>query len=450
MRSTATENSGPRVWWLLVVVVALLATACGDDSDDGSVGGDDDPAPVELSEYEQDESARSCKEPSEVDGLLVDLSDADRSEAAELCGTFDEADGPGVEIVACPDAQGWYAQSENMLVVEVPADDADAVNRVVALAGGTTAAAGDVLIVSFDADVQSARQLVDLLNGIGEVVAAPSTLFQLHPITRGFPVEDFIPAGSTSPTGPDPFALAGLSGDDPSPVVIIDVDSAYDGTRINGHGRFIQKIVEQLGAPADIAAIAPDAASGNLAYFSEAEIVRALEESRGTWDMDDAPVVNMSLGGQSCGLAPTALTRAIARGVKSGAHFVASAGNDETNEPTFPAALGVGTWKDLAGSGVDDLSADVTSVGSIDLQGNRSCYSNYGPWVESWAVGERVQTADGWWSGTSFAAPQIAAEVAFGITGGAGNPPANLTTTVASAQGDTFCSANSPFHPDNS
>ncbi len=94
---------------------------------------------------------------------------------------------------------------------------------------------------------------------------------------------------------------------------------------------------------------------------------------------------------------------------------VASAGNNGSNRPYFPAAL-----------------PNVVAVGALE-SGGRASFSNWGPWVDACAPGvevvstffkrfdDRVDAENGiinryrgWatWSGTSFAAPKVAALVA--------------------------------------
>ena len=81
--------------------------------------------------------------------------------------------------------------------------------------------------------------------------------------------------------------------------------------------------------------------------------------------------------------------------------MVASAGNDGTCVPTWPAIVPA-----------------VVAVGALDSVDNPAVFSNFGPWVRAWARGTDVVSAffdevdaddpvpafDDWaiWSGTSF------------------------------------------------
>jgi hypothetical protein len=132
-----------------------------------------------------------------------------------------------------------------------------------------------------------------------------------------------------------------------------------------------------------------------------------------------------------------------------GVLIVASAGNDATTRPCYPAAMPRG----------DGLVPLVLSVGALDPDGNRAPFSNYGDWVNSWAPGAAVistvptqdepgreappapeigvedippddrRSADpsgfaggfDMWSGTSFAAPLVAARLAGALIGVAGH-----------------------------
>lgn len=95
--------------------------------------------------------------------------------------------------------------------------------------------------------------------------------------------------------------------------------------------------------------------------------------------------------------------------------MVASAGNDATCRPAFPAA-----------------HPDVIAVGALDCHGP-AAFTNHGRWVDACAPGVGVVSTfvfhdgpageacgadpdrfEGWarWSGTSFAAPKVAAAIA--------------------------------------
>jgi subtilisin family serine protease len=128
------------------------------------------------------------------------------------------------------------------------------------------------------------------------------------------------------------------------------------------------------------------------------------------------PVLNLSLGGYTHGgRPPVALAVALAQLDESVA-VVAAAGNNASTEPFWPAAF-----------------KRVVGVGALDTTGAepvRADFSDYGQWVDVYAPGVQVHStyldgtyleADkhlahlkGWasWSGTSFAAPQVAAEIA--------------------------------------
>ena len=132
------------------------------------------------------------------------------------------------------------------------------------------------------------------------------------------------------------------------------------------------------------------------------------------------PVINVSLGGYTQGdVAPPASSAAIAA-LPDTVVVVAAAGNNSSPEPFWPAAL---------------KSNSVVSVGALDTtQGAPQVadFSNYGTWVDVYAPGMNVYSTylqanwllpndsppprpmDGWaiWSGTSFAAPQVAAAIA--------------------------------------
>lgn len=176
-----------------------------------------------------------------------------------------------------------------------------------------------------------------------------------------------------------------------------------------GHGTFVSGIIRQ---------ICPDAVvhtSGALTSYGDgdhASIVNAIERAlarRGTrYD-----IVVMAFGTYGDVEDSARLRKVIERRLATSV-VVASAGNDATSRQYYPAAL-----------------PDVIAVGALD-QAGRAAFSNFGSWVDACAPGVDVVSTfftdftdrradgttvdpyDGWarWSGTSFAAPKVAAVIA--------------------------------------
>ena len=125
-------------------------------------------------------------------------------------------------------------------------------------------------------------------------------------------------------------------------------------------------------------------------------------------DPTEVCVVNMSFGGPVWDSASLLESKA-AELRSQGVALVASAGNDASCTPSYPAAF-----------------ASVTSVGALGPDGPAT-FSNYGSWVDACADGVdlvstffEVEPFDGWarWSGTSFAAAVVTAALADAIVGG--------------------------------
>lgn len=110
-----------------------------------------------------------------------------------------------------------------------------------------------------------------------------------------------------------------------------------------------------------------------------------------------ASVINMSFGNN---MRSRALQEALQKARNAGVVLVASAGNDSAETPHYPAAY-----------------ASVIGVASVNSNNILSTFSNYGDQVSVCAPGEGIRSTfwtGGYatWSGTSFAAPWVAAEAA--------------------------------------
>lgn len=199
-----------------------------------------------------------------------------------------------------------------------------------------------------------------------------------------------------------------------------DINSAY------GHGTFIAGIIHQHAPDAEVVMMRV-LRSDNVAYEGDVLVGLALLPK-------DVDIVVLSLGYYSesvnAALYTSAMTMTIAALVKRGVQVVAAAGNDSTTRPFYPAAL---SRLEL-----------VRAVGALNPNGTRAWFSNQGAYVTDWKPGACVistypsvagsggvtrqvkgddfirETVDpddysngfAMWSGTSFAAPMLAAELA--------------------------------------
>jgi hypothetical protein len=187
-----------------------------------------------------------------------------------------------------------------------------------------------------------------------------------------------------------------------------------------GHGTFIAGIIEQHAPGCELEVIEVLSTFGD---GDEAEIAQVLQRLADRPDDQRPQIVNLSFGGYSPnGMA--ALSAAIAALHEAGTLVVASAGNDATCIPMYPAAL-----------------PGVVGVGAIDQAGKPAEFTNYGPWVRACAPGVDIVSIffegfngagpiennydpdrfEGWarWMGTSFSAPRVAAELARALGNGA-------------------------------
>lgn len=157
-----------------------------------------------------------------------------------------------------------------------------------------------------------------------------------------------------------------------------------------GHGTLCAGILAAVAPGAMIMPIRAFDDDGNADAFTLAKAIR--------WAADhNADVINMSFGT----LDDTKVLRdAIAYAQKQGVLLVASAGNDNTSTPQYPAAY-----------------AGVITVASTNISDRKAPFSNYGSSVVVDAPGVNIISAypDGRYamvSGTSFSAPEVAGAMA--------------------------------------
>jgi hypothetical protein len=208
-----------------------------------------------------------------------------------------------------------------------------------------------------------------------------------------------------------------------------------------GHGTFITGVIAQVAPGADVLVLAALTPSG---VTDDVTAARAVLRARAA----GAAIINLSFGGYAEGdVVPLALRRALGidkaaadpdadpvAGTAKPFVVVAAAGNDGTSRRFFPAAL-----------------PGVIAVAALNHSGRRAGFSNFGPWVDACADGDRLVStfvtgevltdSDGdgrrdvfedpyaYWSGTSFAAPQVAAALA-GQMSTAGQSAADAAATL--------------------
>jgi hypothetical protein len=134
-----------------------------------------------------------------------------------------------------------------------------------------------------------------------------------------------------------------------------------------------------------------------------------------------AQVINMSFGGAS---ADAGLQTAVNNAWNAGVVLVAAAGTDNHGPVLYPAAF-----------------SNVVAVGSLDVNGDLSSFSNVGPQIDVMAPGEEIAstlcTCHGYTGGyatgdgTSFASPEVAGIAALMIAAGTTNN-ATIVSRLAS------------------
>ena len=176
-----------------------------------------------------------------------------------------------------------------------------------------------------------------------------------------------------------------------------------------GHGTYICGLLAGLARESNIV---PVRVLSTMGDGDEATIAARIDELAKTGGAD---LLNLSFGGYTLER-PHVLAAAVRRVQSAGTVVVASAGNDATCRPTYPASL-----------------PGVVGVGALG-PGGPAPFTNYGRWVRACAPGVDVVAPffsefigdkpteggidpddfHGWarWSGTSFAAPAVVAALA--------------------------------------
>ncbi len=186
-----------------------------------------------------------------------------------------------------------------------------------------------------------------------------------------------------------------------------------------GHGSMVVGVVQQVVPPARVGSYRVADSDGMTTSFQVADKMRQAVS-------DGAMILNLSLGtGTEDGNPPIALADVVDELLHDRPEvlIVCAAGNEGSISPIWPAAFAA-------------THPNVVAVAALDAAGAPAGWSSHGAWVTCSAVGEGVAstyvvgTEDGeqiedptpdtffapnpWavWSGTSFAAPQIAGAVA--------------------------------------
>lgn len=225
-----------------------------------------------------------------------------------------------------------------------------------------------------------------------------------------------------------------------APASVADVDPLEGSLapgflgRAAGHGTFVASLCHQVAPGARVVVHRVAGTEGFVDELTLAERLNTIGRQ------DDAPdVVVLAFGGYSVKLGsfgttgkgdswlrPLVLRAAVldllARCPDT--IVVASAGNNDSTDPCFPAAF----------SADPEFDGRVVAVAALDASGYRWAYSNYGSWVSASTIGVRlrgpyvagrehpsnepdgspetfVAPAFATWSGTSFAAPLVAGRI---------------------------------------
>jgi subtilisin family serine protease len=164
----------------------------------------------------------------------------------------------------------------------------------------------------------------------------------------------------------------------------------------NGHGTMVAGIIAGMAPESMIMPLRAFDDNGEADVFTIAKAIDFAVHN-------GASVINMSFGLHEDSYT---LREAIEEALEAGVVIVASAGNNNTSVPQYPAAY-----------------PGVISVAATDLFDRKAPFSNYGPQVAVSAPGVNIISSYGAGyysiaSGTSFSAPMVAAETALVLSMG--------------------------------
>ena len=287
-----------------------------------------------------------------------------------------------------------------------------------------------------DADLRCRRPVVAVLDtGVGSHPWLPPDIVLRDSSVMGVPIGIHDPLSDPERTGV--------------------IDDPYEGVLDSdaGHGTFIAGLIRQVCPDADILAIRVMPSDGAVAESDlldaltllviRQSLAQAAGDPRGVID-----VVSLSLGyyheqPDDVSFDPQLLQPLRALG-ESGVSVVAAVGNDSTARPMFPAAFTPYPGGQIAA--FDTNSVPLVSVGARNPDNTIALFSNAGPWVSCHRPGaalvstfpvtfdaaeqpsyrvdvpgdgmrttidpDNFTSGFGTWSGTSFAAPILAGQLA--------------------------------------